>query len=113
LTSLNTRCFYQQQGVNNYVEVNFRCPSPGLTGNIVTMQNIGGYNLELLEVEVLGKTFFYKESRANPTIVSYNASAVKIYIATRSLVRFENKSSIFYFEKMLYPMYYNAGVVPM
>jgi hypothetical protein len=27
---------------------------------------------------------------ANPTIVSYKASAVKIYIATCSLMRFEN-----------------------
>jgi hypothetical protein len=36
---------------------------------------------------------------ANPTIVSYNASAVKIYSATSSLVRFENKSILIYFEK--------------
>jgi hypothetical protein len=28
---------------------------------------------------------------ANPTIASYNASVVKIYSATGSLVRFENK----------------------
>jgi hypothetical protein len=28
---------------------------------------------------------------ANPTIVSHNASAVKIYNAASSLVRFENK----------------------
>jgi hypothetical protein len=31
----------------------------------------------------------------NPTIVSYNASAVKIYNATSSHVRFENKSIVF------------------
>jgi hypothetical protein len=31
--------------------------------------------------------------------VSYNASAVKIYNATISLVRFEKKSFFFYFEK--------------
>jgi hypothetical protein len=31
-------------------------------------------------------------SGANPTIVSYNTSAVKIYNATSSLVRFENKT---------------------
>jgi hypothetical protein len=35
---------------------------------------------------------------ANPTIVSYNASAVRIYNATSSLVRFE-KNVFFYFEK--------------
>jgi hypothetical protein len=34
---------------------------------------------------------------ANPTIVSYNASAVKIYDATSSLVRFGNKK--YYLEK--------------
>jgi hypothetical protein len=38
---------------------------------------------------------------ANPTIVSYNASAVKIYYAKRSLVRFD----------FLKTLYYNAGVV--
>jgi hypothetical protein len=35
---------------------------------------------------------------ANPTIVSYNASAVKFYNTTSSLVRFENKTIFFYFE---------------
>jgi hypothetical protein len=35
---------------------------------------------------------------ANPTIVSYNASAVKIYNATSRLVRFGNKK-IYKFEK--------------
>jgi hypothetical protein len=34
--------------------------------------------------------------RANPTIVSYNASAVKIYNATSSLVCFKNKNILFY-----------------
>jgi hypothetical protein len=37
----------------------------------------------------------------NPTIVSYNAGAVKIYSATSSLVRFKNKNSFVYFVKML------------
>jgi hypothetical protein len=37
--------------------------------------------------------------RVNPTIVSYNASAVKIYNATSSLVRFENKNIFFCLEK--------------
>jgi hypothetical protein len=38
-------------------------------------------------------------SEANPTIVSYNACAVKIYNATSSQVGFEN--NFFYFEKTL------------
>jgi hypothetical protein len=38
---------------------------------------------------------------ANPTTLSYNASPVKIYNATSSLVRFENKNIVFYFEKQL------------
>jgi hypothetical protein len=46
---------------------------------------------------------------ANPTIASYNASAVKIYNATSSLVRFENK--IFYFILKSTLAYHNAGVV--
>jgi hypothetical protein len=33
---------------------------------------------------------------ANPTTVSYNASALKNYNATSSLARFENKNSSFY-----------------
>jgi hypothetical protein len=35
----------------------------------------------------------------NPTIVSYNASAVKIYNATSSLVCFENKNIFFCLKK--------------
>jgi hypothetical protein len=38
---------------------------------------------------------------ANPTIVSYNASAAKIYNAKSSLLRFENKNIFFYYEKTL------------
>jgi hypothetical protein len=38
-------------------------------------------------------------SGAIPTIVSYNASAVKIYNVMSSLVRFENKNIFSYFEK--------------
>jgi hypothetical protein len=34
-------------------------------------------------------------SGANPTIVIYNASVVKIYNTTNSLVRFENKNILF------------------
>jgi hypothetical protein len=36
---------------------------------------------------------------ANPTIVSYNASAVKMYTVANSLAGFENKNILFYFEK--------------
>jgi hypothetical protein len=38
-------------------------------------------------------------SGADHTTVSYNASAVRIYNATSSLVRFENKKIFLYFEK--------------
>jgi hypothetical protein len=41
----------------------------------------------------------YAFAGANPTIASYNASAVKFYSATSSLVRFENRFFFFYFEK--------------
>jgi hypothetical protein len=46
------------------------------------------------------------QSGANPTIVSYNASVIKIYNSTNSLVRFEKKNI---FENAL--AYYNSGVV--
>jgi hypothetical protein len=36
--------------------------------------------------------------------VSYNASDVKNYNATSSLVRFENKNIFFYFEETLVPI---------
>jgi hypothetical protein len=36
---------------------------------------------------------------ANPTIVSYNASGVKIYNATNSLVLYENKNIFFLVQK--------------
>jgi hypothetical protein len=49
-------------------------------------------------------------SGANPTTLCYNASVVKIYNATGSLVRFEEKNSFFHFEKHALS-YYNAGVV--
>jgi hypothetical protein len=38
-------------------------------------------------------------SGADPTIVSYNASVVKISIGMGSLVRFESKNIFFYYEK--------------
>jgi hypothetical protein len=40
-------------------------------------------------------------SGANPTIVFYNASVVKSYNATSSLVRFENKNTFLDFVKTL------------
>jgi hypothetical protein len=56
--SINSRCFYQEQGALNYAQVNFNCPQPGLVGKVVTLQNLGGYNLEVLEIETLGKQDF-------------------------------------------------------
>jgi hypothetical protein len=47
---------------------------------------------------------------ANPTIVSYNASAVKIYNGTSSLVHFEKNHIGTYFEKNT-RVYYITGVV--
>jgi hypothetical protein len=44
-----------------------------------------------------------------PTIASYNASTVKIYYTTSSLVRFENINNFLYLENAL--AYYNARVV--
>jgi hypothetical protein len=43
--------------------------------------------------------------------VSYNARAVKIYSATSSLVRLENKNIFFYFEITLLSTMYNDDVV--
>jgi hypothetical protein len=49
-------------------------------------------------------------SQYNPTIASYNASAVKIYNATSGLVGFENKTkNRFTVRNAL--AYYNTGVV--
>jgi hypothetical protein len=46
-------------------------------------------------------TYVHIKPGAKPTIVSYNASTVKIYNATSSLVRFGNRNIFFYFEKTL------------
>jgi hypothetical protein len=44
--------------------------------------------------------------------VSYKASAAKIFNATNSLVRFENKKVFFYFEKRSSLIHmYSAGIV--
>jgi hypothetical protein len=50
---------------------------------------------------VLVSSCNFPVQRAIPTIVSYNASALKINNATSSLVRFENKYIFSYFEKTL------------
>jgi hypothetical protein len=49
------------------------------------------------------------DSGANPTTMSYNASAVKIYSATSSLVHFKKKYFLLLCKNAL--AYYNAGVV--
>jgi hypothetical protein len=51
-----------------------------------------------------------RQPGANLTIASYNASAVKIYNATSSLVRFESKNTFFGISKNALA-YCNAGVV--
>jgi hypothetical protein len=63
----------------------------------ISVKNVVG-NLWCLKL----RTNYYQEAdsaRANPTIVSYNASGVKIYNTTGSQMRFENKNIFFYFEK--------------
>jgi hypothetical protein len=51
------------------------------------------------------------EPGANPTILCYNASAVKNYNATSSRERFENKYIFSYNGKNALAYYYNAGAV--
>ena len=65
LTSINTRCVYQQQGVRDYAAVNFICPSPGLVGKVITLQNLNGgyYYFETVEIEVLGEYIVLNDSR--------------------------------------------------
>jgi hypothetical protein len=50
--------------------------------------------------QVVAAFFFQSWS---PTIVSYNASVVKIYIAMSSLVRLENRPVFIYFKKRSSP----------
>jgi hypothetical protein len=54
------------------------------------------------------RVLFFKAG-ANPTITSYNASAVKNFNATNSIALFTIKTIVFYFKNAL--AYYNAGVV--
>jgi hypothetical protein len=53
-----------------------------------------------------------KRLGVNPTAVSYNASFVKIYNATGSLERFENKYVLFYFEKKLRSRGIGSRLIP-
>jgi hypothetical protein len=46
------------------------------------------------------KNFVRIQERIIRSWITYNAKVVKIYNATGSLVRFENKNIVFYFEKM-------------
>jgi hypothetical protein len=48
--------------------------------------------------------------RADPTILSFNASAVKSYNATSNLMHFENSKIFFYLEKNALA-YYNAVAI--
>jgi hypothetical protein len=50
-----------------------------------------------------------EEPGVNPTTLSYNASALKIYNTTSRLVRFENKNVLFCLKLSL--AFYKAGVV--
>jgi hypothetical protein len=58
----------------------------GYSPNLATLPT--RYNVRLLEKCV-------ESSGPNPTTASYNASVVKIYKATSSLVRFENNNTYF------------------
>jgi hypothetical protein len=52
-----------------------------------------------LSTYYLSPYFMLPKPGANPTIVSYNTSVVKIYNAMISLVRLENKNTFFCFGK--------------
>jgi hypothetical protein len=59
-------------------------------------------SVEVVNLEVVGLA---------PAIVCYNASGVKIYNATSSLVCFENKNTYFLLLLKNALAYYNAGAV--
>jgi hypothetical protein len=74
------------------------------------MYNTGGKKLFLQKSKRLSidisTTFItthdrWIDSGANSTIVSYNASVVKIYYNAMSNLRFENKNIFSYFEKRI------------
>jgi hypothetical protein len=62
-------------------------------------------------MEFTSSTNFKIYPDAIPTVVSYNASTIKIYNATSSLVRFENKKVFFHFERNNALAYYNAALI--
>jgi hypothetical protein len=53
------------------------------------------------KAELIENVISFHTPGANSTSVSYNASAVKFYIAKSSLVRFKNENSFFYLEKTI------------
>jgi hypothetical protein len=68
------------------------------TGKVGAYASVGfGFSRPYARVGTYG-SFKKLPSGANPMIVSYNASAVKTYNATGSLVRFESKYIVFCFE---------------
>jgi hypothetical protein len=50
----NVRCMYQQQPADVHSVVTFTCPSPGLKGNTVTVQQLNTDRIYVVEVEALG-----------------------------------------------------------
>lgn len=59
-TDANTRCEYKSNPMPDHDKVKFVCPSPGLEGNIITIQKIHGEEMWGLEVQPYGKLFFLK-----------------------------------------------------
>ena len=49
------RCRFQEQGARDYSQVVFECPSPGISGNTITVQSIYD-RIYIMEIEVLGET---------------------------------------------------------
>jgi hypothetical protein len=47
------RCRYQQQPAQDYSEVVFECPPPGILGNTVSVQSFAD-RIYVLEIQVLG-----------------------------------------------------------
>jgi hypothetical protein len=77
------------------------------TGSLVRFENKSLFHFEKNVQAYYNAGVVVVNLGANPTTLCYNASVVKIYNATGSLVRFENKS-LFHFEKHALS-YYNAG----
>ena len=49
------RCRFQEQGARDYSKVVFECPSPGISGNTITVQSLYD-RIYIMEIEVLGET---------------------------------------------------------